>query len=447
MIAVENRSLFKSARQNLMAAILNGDADQILTQVATIESLRPHVVMSFNNVKDIANLIARATTSLMRAQPPKGISNKNENCWAIAAMQMIVNSKGLSQLIFENRHKPLCGVLAAQMARYPSASVKSETIREVMHEIMPDNAGHQRDPIDLLHALIEELGISLLCQTGIVNHMNDPLSGQQTEEVSAVIDFELNEMDTPIFNELLERFFIHSVEHNDGNYKKIQYIGSPEHLFIQAKRIESGTGVAGGARKIGTPILGIPLMYELPSKYTTDSDSATYQLTGCVIHKGTQGNFGHYVALERKPDGTWYLINDALVFRWDAEAKNWFSMNAGRLIDQETERGFVEVDGAYTPKEILARGYLFHYEKNEEQAGSSSSHQAGGAHAHSNALVPTKDRGPSFLRSIFSAVGNLGFYVAYVPYKVVQVTLKTIANVALFSVSTIWNRSATKKYL
>lgn len=87
--------------------------------------------------------------------------------------------------------------------------------------------------------------------------------------------------------------------------KQLTVFRPPLALIFQLKRFAFG-GAYGG-NKISKPI-----SYEASMKLPlSDGRSCEYGLTGAVIHVGSSASSGHYTAVVKRPNGHWYLMDDA----------------------------------------------------------------------------------------------------------------------------------------
>lgn len=87
--------------------------------------------------------------------------------------------------------------------------------------------------------------------------------------------------------------------------KQLTVFRPPLALILQLKRFTFGGSYGGN--KISKPI-----SYQASMKLPlSDGRSCEYSLTGAVIHVGHSSSSGHYTACIKRPNGRWYLMDDA----------------------------------------------------------------------------------------------------------------------------------------
>lgn len=270
---------------------------------------------------------ANAHPEMMKDLAPVGITNIANDCWANAILQLIANAPGIARQVLAHRNKESCRVFASQLQSYYDAQIQAKPLSDVnsqqlRKELMPGTWIAQVDAMEGLQRLFSTIkfGFKIYEEFYIDKRL---IEGDEREQavIESMISLTVDKNST--FEEQFYSSFTTVLQ--DGRTKKTKFESTPNDLIIHVKRY---------GEKQGAILEGIPETFELPSEYTRwNEKDVHYELTGCMIHLGKDGS-GHYIALEKKPDG-WYLANDSVVDRISP----------------------------HRARELLKTGYMFHYRK------------------------------------------------------------------------------------
>lgn len=283
------------------------------------------------------------------SQRPLPLDNSSlSNCWGNSLLQCIFNSPDICKKIVENSHAPdtLPSLLRSLMSAYSSKNnqnCNSEKLREWLSKnnrfMSADNSQHE-DASEALGAILGSLNIELSLEgreDQIIKRELDPsyevhykdvpksTDGHTVLHISnpSLGDISLQELiDKDVFF-VGERFYEEDSGIKGPNGKShytgrtihgryTQYFSSApqDSVVISVKRF-SWDEKNHVAKKLDFQILQ-PMSYHLDAAHTIDKKAADYEITNCIIHEGTATQWGHYIALVKKPNG-WYKCSDSRI--------------------------------------------------------------------------------------------------------------------------------------
>lgn len=275
-----------------------------------------------------SSLVDFAPTGIHR--PPADM-----NCGFNALFQCVMNTKHLPDNILMRRNG-ICKALTPLVNLYNEAQVYGCSIAEGLDTnvlrrwtapAVSRSSSEQEDAFDIWQELADKLKIRPVIEQTVRRRLYEPSTTVIREPA---IRLKLTEK-ARSFSDLIEEFF--NTGSDDGARIERRFQEAPEVLVVQADRTDWSQGPVG-QHNLSTPLRSIPEYFKTKSSWMAERrPPAGYALKGCVIQRGTLDG-GHFISLQRKPDG-WYLINDADVSKvTSSEAKG-----------------------------LLETGYLFFYEK------------------------------------------------------------------------------------
>lgn len=343
------------------------ELSDLLELIATTEKIFPNALKDIQQLKemrtDLCNRVSQIagkgipqevengqiSPEIMGEIPPVGIRNSGNNCCFNALGQFLAGAPGLASIIIKRR--PRLGKLIQEF--YDAqihGNVVSETFGRRFRNWITDHLSEinqkkwiaennhrdtQVDVMEILHTVFEQAGIEYTFTQEIEDsHGTYPLLDQKTgnlrtEKHDAIEIYLPGEEKT--FLDLLDTFFETKMS-DSGKIKRSKFEKAPEDLIVSTFRFGYSRGKS---YKTQLAVKDVPSEFFLSDKYTQENQEIPYQLTGCIIHNGSEKG-GHYTYLRRVGD-TWYLIDDAKV----KEIAN--------------------------PTPYLEQGYVFHYQKAAEE--------------------------------------------------------------------------------
>ncbi|NGX38451.1 MAG: hypothetical protein K1000chlam2_01625 [Chlamydiae bacterium] len=226
---------------------------------------------------------------------PKGVMN----CWGNSLMQTITNSPALTRSILDSSNpnlKPIQSLIGIyhQAQQNPSGPIDASfgQILRLWASSASNNFSSQEDPADVFAEILFELGQTYTFQQELI-YPDRKIASKDQQEPYILFEPKSNVLN---FHDAFTGFFNSNVE---GEFmKSLKFKTAPEDLVIKVKRDPNSN----------LEVLRIPETYDLHSSLTINNEKVSYALTGCLIFYGDHNN-GHYISLQKKPDG-WYLIND-----------------------------------------------------------------------------------------------------------------------------------------
>jgi len=255
--------------------------------------------------------------------PPAGIVREGSHCSENSIAQLLV---GAPDLIPECLRPKMNAVHSAQVHGHSVPKTFGPEFRQIVGKLLPVyslDGSSQNDVIDPLSRIIEEADKEIHFQRTI--EYPDEFSSGEESDTMIRLDMSKGE---PFSEKFLQTFH---TEVEGGPRKSLKFTEAPSDLVVAANRqihSEDGTQV-----KVSRPIQDVPQELVVDSELTVDEKGALYEITGCIIHSGTDDD-GHYTVL-RKVGDTWYHIDDD------------------------------RVEEITNPEELLSHGYVFHYRKIE----------------------------------------------------------------------------------
>ena len=262
------------------------------------------------NDKEVFKLIE--PRPVFEPNQPVGISNGGNNCWANAALQLIVNNPHLEEFCrtdraFGNIFDRYRNTQACQ--EYDSGDLGRE-VRDVLHVRNGniDVGSGMEDPADFFLTMLSNIDqrgvrgrsfyqLQQSFNDGPWRDVNEPLIGFPIEEGAA-------------FQDLFNSFF--TCYTDEGQRMRKVFPTAPETLAVHLRRFEyelDQTGAVIGQRKKNN-FLDIPFEMDLASNRFCDRIAARYECTGFIEHLGESIDGGHYISYVKR-NGKWWLCNDS----------------------------------------------------------------------------------------------------------------------------------------
>lgn len=380
----------KALKQKI--AELEKDPTKTKYQLNDLKALQK---ISFDSIEEPEKLLTDFLVHAMQTRPPVGMVNFSKksgyNCWFIALMQLLRRYPELAANLLTNEE---LAPLGNQLRAYFSAQLEGKPIAEEYDplEVRQYCADHplisgtyikasqkerepQADPADLLYFLLDDPDLSLNFSV-----LSDQFLKDGSRKLIEKIDGKRREYDLikgkktllstekipPIHDSFIdldilgakgdfEKAIKGTFEETCGSTKTIaktinhKKIKPPKNLVIRAKRFCYDFTREQPQFKNNEDLTNIPLNSPIPEKFFTSSPPE-YALRSCIIQKG-EINSGHYVALERSPEGKWSFCNDHSIHTWDDQTQKWSTPPSGSF--------------NRPPEELLKQGYLFLYDSQD----------------------------------------------------------------------------------
>jgi|GEM_PF-4883051 len=278
------------------------------------------VAATYTNEEDAASAAEQVTRVFVPPPPfepnqPVGIQNGGNNCWANAALQLVLNNPDLEE---ECRGDPAFANIfnayrAAQGAQQYTCGYLGREARAVLHAREPSNI----DPGRNMEDASDFFGIML---GGI--DQRQVVRGQPFYRLWQSINREppraapepfigLQMVDGVPFQGIFNSYFNYATA--EGHLVRKVFPTAPQTLVIQIKRFEHHYHNDGStAPRKNTRSLDIPLEMNVAANISQDGLPAHYECTGFIEHRGESVNGGHYVSYLKR-EGKWWLCDDSCV--------------------------------------------------------------------------------------------------------------------------------------
>jgi hypothetical protein len=268
------------------------------------------------------------------------------NCAFNSVFQSMMNTISLTNTISQEESEaakqlnPLAKIYTKAQADSNSVAegLDAQKIREItapelqidQPEIKGSNPIRQEDAHDIWRTLAYQIGVECkIEQTCRQSQSENP--SEPTEITEPGIRLDLYKKDEN-FKDLMDGYFDETTENGQLIHKRFKK--APDTLVVQANRLSWSPDKGEYLRN--TEILNVPETYTVPKKSTPLGEGKLdYQIKGCVIQHGSSKG-GHYISLQKKPDG-WYVVDDQKV----------------KMVSNSEA------------KQMLKKGYLFFYEKKD----------------------------------------------------------------------------------
>ncbi len=280
---------------------------------------------------------------------PVGLVNSGQNCWANAAMQLLLNSPGLSQLpgpqsVPEVRQFAQAYETARGNGDRVLQGVDGQLVRDVLarERRIEADPRFQQDPADFFNYVFHPP--HSLYQLAELHR----LPGEEPVHVprwESMISLGIGgQRRPPDFNTLFFNQFNRQEDSPIGPQQvEVKFPTPPNDLLIQLERSYYERDPATGQaifRKNNAPV-AVPAVMPLPSRYSQNGEEAQYQCDGFILHAGNSVNEGHYIAYVKRPDQSWWRCDDKRI---------------RRVSEQQAQR-------------VMPYGCIYHFSKNPpEQA-------------------------------------------------------------------------------
>ncbi|MCX6991158.1 MAG: ubiquitin carboxyl-terminal hydrolase family protein [Chlamydiae bacterium] len=245
---------------------------------------------------------------------PVGISNGGNNCWANAALQLVLNNPELEAAC---RVDPVFAEMftryrAAQGAQQYQCGYLGREARAVLHARNGDiDAGfRQEDASEFFGTMLGGNDERQAVRGQVFYRLQQSTAGRPF--VDAYEPFiGLQMQDTVPFLDMFNSFFNYATA--EGEPVRKVFPIAPQTLVIQLKRFEHYLNGDGSAtpRKNARP-LDIPLEMDVAAGISRDGVAAHYECTGFIVHRGEGVNGGHYISYVKR-EGKWWLCDDSTV--------------------------------------------------------------------------------------------------------------------------------------
>ncbi len=242
---------------------------------------------------------------------PIGINNASANCWANAALQLILASPGLCEHLRQNR-SPVFGnaiknYQKAQSNREHIASnIDSQKIREWLAEKI--QFSHSAEDQEDAH---EALSYIMRTYQGTKIEVRRT-RGSRSNETWPILTLHLaHHQQRKSFEELVERNFLSFQDPRGGGTRRLKTC--PSELFFHLSRFDRH------GNKIADRIKLTP-SFKLSSRWTTNGTSANYSCQAFIQHEGSSADSGHYVCYVKRQGLWWRCDDDAITQVSEGEA-------------------------------------------------------------------------------------------------------------------------------
>jgi hypothetical protein len=277
------------------------------------------VAATYTNQVDFASGTEQVTGAFVRLPPfepnqPVGIQNGGNNCWANAALQLVLNNPELeAQCAADPTFANIFGrYRAAQRAQQYQCGYLGREARAVLHAREPDI-----DPLQSMEDVSDFFGIMLggIDQRQAVrgrpfHSLQQSIAGRAFQSAPEPF-IGLQMVDGVPFQGIFNSFFNYSTAEGQSVRKVFRTV--PQTLLIQIKRFGHHYHNDGSTvpRK-NTRALDIPLEMDVGADLSRDRSPARYECTGFIEHRGGAVNGGHYISYVKR-QGKWWLCDDGSV--------------------------------------------------------------------------------------------------------------------------------------
>lgn len=329
-----------------------GQSEYVASFMGLIELVSasfPSMIEDLAMLRDLeANLLEGRVVDLTPARPgsnraarteldSRGMSNTSQNCALLAVTQLLAGASSIRRKVIAADPSKLMEGLFDSYAKQAvggalDARAGSAFRNWVSKKINDGKEWSNKDhvPVDAVIALETVMeSANIQYQFDSATQRGDSLSDWRSDTRNII---DLDPQKSRDFTQLF-RDFCSDHASDSGLTTHLKFREQPEDLVMYAKRF--AFDAHGRARKITDNIQNIPRGFQLDQQVVVNATPASYELTGCIIHRGNGVEGGHYVAL-RKVGDRWDLINDH------------------------------EVTQNVNPDKFLAQGYIFHYRKTDQ---------------------------------------------------------------------------------
>jgi len=238
---------------------------------------------------------------------PVGLRNSGNNCWLNAGLQVLAHVPAFQQRLRQSPELAqfLDSYAAARAGcQRVSPNIETHQIRQMLHRGLPQeiSPGHvQQDGACTFEYLLSDPRALYQLESLLNGAVSAP-------ESRSMIQIGLDRgVPIPGFDTLLSSSFEETTD--TGQRRQFFFPQAPSDLLLHFKRFYVQDSVSG---KIVENI-ETPERFQFPSRFVRSGENATYQCDAFVLHTGSDGEGGHYVAYI-KVGSTWWCCDDTTVY-------------------------------------------------------------------------------------------------------------------------------------